>query len=170
MASVFNGSRAGTPRIINGFGSLIAVSILLVGCTGYESLSKQSVDESFTVLGLSWAGGNSTLIVLKAFESDNRLAVCGSRTASGGSDVHAQLEQQFFDRASVVIGEEDIGPLSFVSRVPKSGLEVREEMDRYVAAQWSGNANCVRTKLPWKENYLEKAISYKGPSRVRGRF
>lgn len=170
MGSIFNGSRAGKSGITKGLGSLIVMSTMLVGCAGYESLSKQSVDEGFTVLGLSWASGNSTLIVLKAFESDDRLAVCGSRTASGGGDAHAQLEQQFFNQASVVIGEEDIGPLAFVSSVPRSGLEVREEMDRYVATQWSGNANCVRTKLPWKESYLEKAISYKGPSRVRGRF
>ena len=170
MGNILNGSPAGKSGIVKGIGSLIVISVLLAGCAGYEKISKQPVDEKFTVLGLNWTSGNSTLIVLKAFKDKDRLAVCGSRTASGGSDVHAQLEQQFFDRASVTIGEENIGPLAFVSTVPKSGPEVRKEMERYVAAQWSGKANCVRTKMPWKESYLEKAIDFKGPQRVRGRF
>lgn len=151
-------------------GSLITLSVLTAGCTGYERISKQTVDENYTVLALNWQQGESTLIVLKAFENEDRLAVCGSRTRSGGSDFHAMLEEQFFNQASVVIGGEDIGPLGFINQVPRSGLEIEEEKAGYVVKQWSGMASCVRTEMPWQDDYLEAAIDFRGPERVSGRF
>ena len=161
---------AETRRFAMVLGSLVTLSVLTAGCTGYERISKQTVDENYTVLALNWQKGESSLIVLKAFNSEDRLAVCGSRTRSGGSDVHAQLEQQFFDRASVTIGGEDIGPLGFISQVPRSGLEIKEEKAGYLVKQWSGKASCVRTEMPWQDDYLEAAIDFRGPNRVSGRF
>ena len=147
-------------------GSLVTLSVLIAGCTGYERMSKQTVDQDYTVLALNWQKGESTLIVLKAFKSENRLAVCGSRTRSGGSDSHGMLEEQFFNQASVVIDGEDIGPLAFISRVPRSGLAIEENTEGYAVKQWSGKANCVRTETPWRDDYLEATIDFRGPNRV----
>ena len=161
---------AETWRLAKPFGCLIVVSVLIAGCTGYEKIPKQAVDKKYTLLGLNRQKGESTLVVLKAFKSDDRLAVCGSRTRSGGSDVHAQLEQQFFTRASVVIGEEEIGPIGFINQVSRSGLEIEENAAGYEVKQWPGKARCVRTKMPWNDSYRKKSIDFKGPERVRGRF
>ena len=87
-------------------------------------------------------------------------------TRSGGSDTHAKLEEQFFNQASVVIDGEDIGPLAFINQVPRSGLKIEENRAGYSVKQWSGKANCVRTEMPWKDDYREATLDFRGPNRV----
>jgi len=108
--------------------------------------------------------------MLKAFKSDNNLALCGAYSGTAYGDVHAQLTRQFFDRGSIVIGDETIGSLSFVNMVSESDLKIEKLFERYVVIGASAPANCVRTKKLWKEDYGRKTIDFKGPARVSGRF
>lgn len=149
---------------------LLTVLLVLAGCSSYELLSKQPVDENYAVSGIGWTSGENTVVMLKAFKSGNKLALCGAFTGTAFGDAQTQLTRQYFNRASIQIGEEEIGNMAFTNMMPRSALTIRKKADIYVVSESSEMANCVKTKKPWKAEYLRKEITYKGPKVVRGRF
>ena len=149
---------------------VLTTLLLLAGCANYERLPAQELNETFTLSGISWSSGNSTVIMLKAFNSSGNLAVCGAYTGFSQRDVDMTLTREFFNRASVVIGDETIVSMNFVNVVPRYGLKIEKLFDRYVVIDAREPADCIRTEKPWKEDYGRNAIGYAGPERVRGRF
>lgn len=148
----------------------LVTMLALAGCSNYENLSKQPVDENYAVSGVGWTSGETTVVMLKAFKSGDKLALCGAFTGTAYGDAHTQLTRQYFNRANIVIGDEEIGNMAFTNMVPRSTLTIKKKADIYVVTESLEMANCVKTKRPWKADYLRKEITYKGPKVVRGRF
>ena len=148
------------------FGSLITLSVLIVGCSGYEKLQQDTLDKDYTVRGINWTSGEVTLIFMKAFDNQGKLAICAAYTGSKHTDLSGLGTRQFFDTANMYIGEERIGPLSFTDLVPWRAVRLVVQGDEIVVTESKESANCVQTGKDWKESYGADPITFRGPKRV----
>jgi hypothetical protein len=139
---------------------------LLAGCSGYEKLGQEALDEDYTVDGIRWTSGTTTLIFMKASNNQGKLAICGAYTASGHADLSGEAVRQFMGTASMYIGEERIGPMSFTNQISWPGAKLARQGDKIIVRESSESANCVKTGKDWNESYGKELIKFKGPSRI----
>ena len=151
-----------------GFAAMLFLGLgVLTGCAGYEKLAQDTLDKDYTVRGIRWTDGKTTLIFMKAFNDQGKLAICGAYTGSQHADWSSRGDKQYFDTANMYIGEERIGPLSFTNTVPWRGVKWRLQDDEIVVTDTNESANCVRTGKDWKDSYASDPITFKGPKRIR---
>lgn len=154
----------------SGFAGTLVVLFLLGGCSGYEPLPKQKLDESFALSGVNWTTGDTTIIMLKSYRHGDKLAICAAYSGSIHDDPDAKLTRQYFDRTSIIIGDETVGNMSFANKVLETNLVIEKLFDRYVIVEAGEPANCVRTKFTWKEDYSRIAVELEGPGWVWDKF
>lgn len=155
--------------LLRPFRLAVAVALgvgLLAGCSGYEKLAQDTLDKDYTVRVINWTTGMTTLVFMKAFNTQGKLAICGAYTASKHADLSGQAVRQYFDTANMYIGEERIGPLSFTDSVRWRGVKWVVSGDEVVVTGSSEPANCVKTAKDWKESYGNGPIVFKGPGRI----
>jgi hypothetical protein len=153
------------------YGSLLSLLLVLAACTGYERLAQQPIDQTYTVNVINWTNSDSTLVFLRAFEEDGQLAICGAYTGKSDSTFNSQANRQLFDTANIFIGDERIGPMSFMQPIP---MDIMLTLQTRLAATVGNSkllkskslANCVRTKNSWRDAYSSEEISWQGPHRI----
>lgn len=153
-------------RVMIALAAVLAAIMILAGCSGYEKLAQDTVDKDYTVRGIKWTSGTTTLIFMRAFNNQGKLAICGAYTASKHADLAGEAVRQFFDTANMYIGEERIGPLSFTNSVPWRGVKWVVRDDEIIVTESSEPANCVVTGKDWKEPYGRDPITFQGPTRI----
>ena len=72
-------------HVLSRYGPLLPLLLVMAGCTGYERLAQQPIDQTYTVNGINWTNSDSTLVFLRAFENAGQLAICGAYTGSSDS-------------------------------------------------------------------------------------
>ena len=50
-----------------------AMAVLLAGCSGYEDLAQDTLAKDYTVRGIRWTAGTTTLVFMKAFNNQGKL-------------------------------------------------------------------------------------------------
>ena len=149
------------------FAAMLFLSLgVLTGCSGYEKLAQDTLDKDYTVRGIRWTAGTTTLVFMKAFDNQGKLAICGAYTASNHADLVGEAVRQFFGTANMYIGEERIGSLSFTNSVPWRGVKWVVRGDEVIVTESSEPANCVKTGKDWKEPYGNDPITFQGPKRI----
>ena len=146
---------------------IAGTAMFLAGCTAYEKLASDQLDGDYTVSGVRWTNGRTTLIFMKAYEHEGRLAVCSAYTGTAHSDWNSQGDRQYFDTANIYIGDERIGPLSFSNTVSWADVKLMTRGEEIVVTRSDEAANCVLTDKKWKAAYGTEPISFQGPSRIR---
>lgn len=142
------------------------VACLFAGCSGYERLAPDTLDNDYTVRGIRWTSSTITLVFMKAYNHQGKLAICGAYTATKHADLAGEGVRQFIDTANMYIGEERIGPLSFTDSVSPSKIRWVVQGNEVIVTHSSEPANCVMTGKDWKETYGREPIDFKGPKRI----
>lgn len=142
------------------------VAFVIAGCSGYERLAPDTLDKDYTVRGIRWNTGSVTLVFMKAYDHQGKLAVCGAYTATKHTDLTGEGTRQFFNTANMYIGEERIGSLSFTDSVSPTRVRWVDQGDKIRVTNASEQANCVKTGKDWKESYDDDPILFKGPTRI----
>lgn len=135
----------------------------LAGCSGYESMAQKPIDRDFKLYHLNWTSGTSNAVVIAAFKDEGRVALCAAYTTDMGN-FESQASRQYFNTSNIYIGEERIGPMSFMNSIEISSRKA--DPDKAVAALLSIKANCVRTSREWENRFATENVSWKGPRRI----
>ncbi len=169
MKNTSSRSAAGRLGIMPGMVALVVTLVLLAGCSGgYEKLSSQSYDTDYEVFSvLNWSG-NLDVFLIKAFESEGKVALCGGYT-KGTSSFAVIGGRRWADTSQVYIGETKIGSGEFMAQMPVYGVKQDEDPKAMFIALQEKNASfpCVRSKVPWKADFENAKIERRGPNRIR---
>ena len=161
-----NGSR---PAAVFGAAALLVVSALLAGCSdGYEKISAQPYDTDYEVFSVLSRAGNLDVFLIKAFESDGKVALCGAYTL-GTSTFSTIGSRRWADASLVYIEDTKIGTASFMTQMPIYGFKQGEDPKALFLAlqEKSPSLPCVRSRVPWKAEYGSAKIERRGPNRIR---
>lgn len=147
--------------------AFLGVSIAaLAGCSGYESLGERPIDPDFRFSTLNWTSGNVSVIALKAFPEDDNLAVCAAYT-TGIGNFEMMVNRQYFDVATIHMGEERIGAMSFANAIRDTDVAWLTDSDSVASGLAALKANCVRTDHLWDTSYATEKIRISGPKRIK---
>ena len=153
----------------HGAAALVVLSALLAGCGGgYEKLSSQPYDTDYEVFSvLNWSG-NLDVFLIKAFESDGKVALCGGYT-KGTSSFAVIGGRRWADISQVYIDGTKIGTAEFMAPMPVYGLKDGEDPKAMFIALQEKNPSlpCVRSKVPWKAEFESAKIERRGAKRLR---
>lgn len=144
-------------------GSVIGV---LIACSGYEGLGQRPIDRDYTFSKLSWSTGNVSVIALKAFPDEENLAVCAAYT-TGIGNFEVQGNRQYFNVATIHMGEERIGPMAFANAIRDTDLAWLTDAETVSSGLNALKANCIRTEIPWEASYAGEKLRMTGPKRIR---
>lgn len=140
----------------------------LVGCSGYDKLPQQNVDDDYQVFLTTVGGGDLTVYLIKAFEVDGKVAMCGGFT-SGSSALGKNIDRNFADISQVYLDGIKIGNGDFMVVMPvhfRQGVESAEFWTRIAAEKPA--TNCVKTNVDWRPEFADAEFQRKGPNSVRG--
>lgn len=161
-----SGSR---PMTVFGAAAPIVISALLAGCSdGYETISAQPYDTDYEVFSVVSRAGNLDLFLIKAFESDGKVALCGGYTL-GTSTFSTIGNRRWADISQVYIEDMKIGNASFMAQMPIYGFkEGQDPKALFLTLQEKSPAlPCVRSSVPWKAEYGSAKINRRGPKKIR---
>ena len=144
---------------------MLGLAAALAGCSGYESLSPRPIDQDFSLYTLNWTTGNKTAVALAAFKDEGRVTLCGAYTTDIGN-FEKQANRQYFNTSNIYIGEERIGPMSFVNSIQIPQLMLLQDPGKVAVVLSSLKANCVRTKVEWEARFAAEKVNWKGPRRI----
>ncbi|MEM7742908.1 MAG: hypothetical protein AAF409_04275 [Pseudomonadota bacterium] len=120
-----------------------AAVVVLAGCAVRGTpISGQVVDRSYSVGGFSWQSGATVFVLMKTFNSDGKVGLCGAWTARGGANLVSHLHTQALEAGSVILDG---------SRVHQ-GLRF---MKWHAPDQKLGGkaTNCIRTGTDWRPGF-----------------
>lgn len=141
----------------------------LVGCSSYEKLPQQNANRDYQVYMVTTGnGGDLTLFLIKAFEVDGKVAMCGGFT-SGSSALAKNIDRNFADISQVYLDGTKLGNSDFLIRMPihfRQGDDPEEGWTRLASEEPA--TNCVKTNVDWRPEFANAEIERKGPSTVRG--
>lgn len=138
--------------------------MLLAACQSLEDIGAERGDRSYQTVTYSATGegAHKVDLVYKLYEDGGLTAICGFLSAdeTGFGKV---LTEKWFAQATLTIVSQDgedtpLGPGWF--------LKVREPG----ATVYDGEARCVRTAVPWTDDFEDAVVVAKGPRRVRAVF
>lgn len=169
MKNTSKSNAAGRPGSVPGIAALIVVSVLLAGCSnGYEKLSSQPYDTDYEVFSvLNW-NGNLDVFLIKAFESEGKVALCGGYTR-GTSSFATIGGRRWADMSQVYIEDTKIGTSVFMAQMPVYGFKQGEDPKAMFIALQEKNPSlpCVRSKVPWKAEFESAKVERRGAKRLR---
>ncbi len=127
-----------------------AVALALVGCTTATPVGTDPIDSRYSVGGGEWNSGGGITIVVRAFERNGDVVICGAWTMDRQSVVTSELNDYVMEAGSIFLdGDRAVQNLSFMRLVQYSD-NISDEQ-----------ANCVATGRPWKADYAT------APARIR---
>jgi hypothetical protein len=127
------------------------------GCSSLTSLSPQPVDGSFLRSdGQFWTqnGSHPITTLVKAFERDGKVALCGAYVVDGGSFAQLAVTRQLW-RQDVMIDTVPLGTASFF-RVSGVGDDPAGRVE----------ADCVATAVPWEPRFARSVVRIADRSRL----
>jgi hypothetical protein len=169
MKNTSGRSAAGRLGTVPAAAALVVLSSLLAACSGgYEKLSSQPYDTDYDVFSVLSMRGNLDVFLIKAFESDGKVALCGGYTR-GTSSFSTIGNRQWADISHVYIGDTKIGTAEFMAQMPVYGFKDGEDPKAMFIALQEENPSlpCVRSKVAWKAGYENAKIERRGPNRLR---
>lgn len=161
-------------RGVAGSGIVRRVALLATGLaalsacsSGYEKISSQPYDAGYEVFSVVGWSGNLDVFVMKSFESEGMVALCGGYTM-GTSSFATIGNRRWADISRVYIGDTKIGNGEFMAQVPVYGFKRGEDPKAlFLALQEKTPAlPCVRSRIPWKTEYQSVKIERRGPKRI----
>ena len=168
MKNPSNRIAAGTPALLPGAAVLAVVAALLAGCSsGYEKISSQPYDTDYEVFSVLSSRGNLSIFLIKAFEADGKVALCGGYT-KGTSSFSTMGNRRWADISHVYLGDTKIGTAEFMAQMPVYGFRDGEDPKAMFIALQQKNPSlpCVRSKVPWKAEFESAKIERRGAKRI----
>jgi len=157
------------------FGHLMRVMVIpaavlvLAGCSSYEFLPEQSLDENYKIFSvIQNKSGSLNVFFIKPFESEGNLAMCGGYTR-GDSSFGKQGSRYWADVSKVKLGDTQIGSAEFMNEMPVYGFRDSQDLTGFVAQvlEKTPATNCVRSDVPWDPEFATIQIERTGPKRIR---
>jgi len=148
---------------------MLVVSALLASCSdGYETMSAQPYDTDYEVFSVVSRAGNLDLFLIKAFESEGKVALCGGYTL-GTSSFSSIGNRRWADLSQVYIEDVKIGQSSFMAQMPVYGFKEGQDPKALFLAllEEPPDLPCVRSRVPWKAEFGSAKIERRGPKRLR---
>ena len=127
------------------------------GCSSLTSLPPQPVDAKYIASnGELWTrnGSHPITTLVRVFERDGKVALCGAYVVGGGNFVQLLVTHQLW-RQDIMIDNVPLGTASFF-RV--SGAEDEPGGRR--------EADCVATAVPWEPRFARSTIRITDRSRL----
>ena len=156
------------PGIVRRAALLVAGLALLSACSGgYEKMSSQPYDNGYEVFSVVGWSGNLDIFMIKSFESEGMVALCGGYTM-GTSSFATIGNRRWAGISQVYIGDTKIGNGEFMAQMPVYGFKRGEDPKAlFLALQETNPAlPCVRSRVPWKAEYQSAKIERRGPKRI----
>lgn len=141
----------------------------LAACSsGYENIPPQSYDTEFDVFSVIGWSGNLDVFLIKAFESEGNVALCGGYT-TGASSFATIGNRRWADISQVYIDGTKIGTGEFMAQMPVDGFKRGEDPTALFLALQEKNPElpCVRSRVPWKAEYGSAKIERRGSTKIR---
>lgn len=118
--------------------------LMVAACTSYAQHEGTRVGPEFVTGGGEWNTGGGITTVVDLREHNGATVVCGAWTTDRQSALTHGRNREVMAAASVYAGGTRlVHDLGFMTRVPYA--------DNLVGAR----ANCVRTSVPWREEFAE---------------
>lgn len=149
--------------------ALLMAAALLAGCSSdYEKLSSQPYDTDYEVFSVLNRAGNLDIFLIKAYESDGMVALCGGYTR-GTSSFSMMATRQWADISEIYIEDIKIGNAGFMTQMPVYGFKDGEDpKSMFLALQETGpSLPCVRSKVPWKTEFESAKVERRGATKLR---
>ena len=147
--------------------SVVMAFAALAGCSSYEKLPQQNVDGDFKVFMVTTGHGDLTLYLIKAFEMDGKVAMCGGYT-SGSNPASNNISRQFADISQVYLDDTKLGNSDFLIMMPiylREGVESEEVWAELESKRPA--TNCVKTEIDWRPEFANAKFERKGPNSVK---
>ncbi len=132
----------------------ILVLFFLIGCVsqGYTYLELRKMGSDYQESRLRWTSGSTMIIRLKPFNEKGFLGVCGYFITDGGTQ--SLIEESYLAQSIVKIDDLQItGTASFLNEIPKSDTN-------------NQSAACIKTEVPYKDEFKHQRLRIIGPSRI----
>ena len=137
--------------------------VMLAACQNLEDIGAEQGDrQTYRTTTYNFSNSGKVDLVYKLYEDGGQAAICGFLSAdpTGFGKV---LTEKWFAQATLTAvsrGGDDtpLGSGSF--------LKVREPG----ATVYDGEARCVRSAVPWTDDFEEAVVMAKGPRRVQAYF
>jgi hypothetical protein len=168
MNDTFGRNARGRPGTVARISILAVLSVLIAGCGGgYEKLSSQPYDTDYEVFSVTSWSGQLDVFLVKAFESDGKVALCGGYT-HGTSSFSTIGNRRWADLSQVYIEDTKIGTGEFMAQLPVYGFKDGEDPKAlFIALQEkTPTMPCVRSKIPWKSEYGSAKLQRRGVKRL----
>jgi hypothetical protein len=151
-------------------GSIIATVVLFVaGCSTYAYLPEQNVDGDYKVFSvIENKSGVYNIFVVKLFESDGKVAMCGGYTR-GESSFSTQGARNWADISKIKVGDTVVGNADFMDEMPVYGFRDSAEFESFISRllETAPATNCVRSDVAWQPEFETMEIERTGPNSIR---
>lgn len=157
------------PRSALGAVLLVVVGAVFSGCTGgYEKMSSQPFDTDYEIFSVVGRAGNLDLFLIKKFKSEGMVAFCGGYTL-GTSSFSKQGNRRWADISQIYIGDVRVGTAAFMAQMPVYGFKQGEDPKAvFIAlAEKDISLPCVRSKVPWNDEFESIKVERRGPDSIR---
>ena len=131
----------------------LGAALLVAGCvSSTEPASGQTIDRTYKVDGFRWDSGTTVYVLLKAYDADGKVGVCGAWSARGGSATISNLHTDVLAAGILTIdGERLLQGLNFLAEHGPEGELVGK------------TSNCVVVDKPWKKSFRTKNLDLDFP-------
>lgn len=156
------------PRATSCVALAVLMLALLSACSsGYERISAQPYDIDYEVFSVVGWSGNVDVFMIKSFESEGMVALCGGYT-EGMSPIAKIANRQWADISQIYISDTKIGTGEFLSQMPVYGFKQGgDPKATFLALQENTPAlPCVRSRVQWKAEYDSAKVERRGPKRI----
>ncbi|UCH75850.1 MAG: hypothetical protein JSU82_08515 [Rhodospirillales bacterium] len=147
---------------------MVVAGAMLAACSGgYEKIPSQSYDIDYDVFSVVGWSGNIDVFLIKTFESEGMVALCGGYTR-GKTSFATIGNRRWADISEIYIDEVKIGNAEFMSQIPVSGFRQGDDpKDVFIALQeMTPSLPCVRSRVPWKEQYGSTKVERRGATQI----
>lgn len=141
---------------------------LLSACSGgYEKISSHPYDTDYDVFSVVGWSGNVDVFMIKTFESEGMVALCGGYTR-GTSSFATVGNRRWADTSQIYISDTRIGTGEFFKQMPVYGFKQGEDPKAMFLAllEEPPSLTCVRSRVPWKAEYGTAKLERRGPKTI----
>jgi len=145
----------------------IGLALLSACSSGYERISSQPYDTDYEVFSVIGWSGNVDVFMIKSFESEGMVALCGGYTR-GTSSFATIGNRRWADSSQIYISDTKIGTGEFLAQMPVYGFKQGgDPKAMFLALQERTPAlPCVKSRVPWKAEYESAKVERRGPKRI----
>lgn len=130
-------------RRIVSISAIIGAALFAAGCTSFtQEQYGEKIDSLYTVGGGEWDDGSQLYVLIRIFQEQDRVALCGAWTTAGTT------VQSLFKNENVI----ETGVLQIEDDWIMQGFQILPQVD--FADDMTGKpARCHTTEARWKESY-----------------